>query len=197
MNTIFIIGGIGSGKSTVTRYFKEHGVPTLDLDLVGHKVLALGRVKIPLIEAFGEEIIGAKGIIDRKVLASKAFASPEATSILANITAPFIAEEMKSWVAKHSEGEHPFVIVEVSAFDGPQGYYGQLASSIIAVTAPIKTRIARAANNGFDEVDICRRIARQPTDAERRLWAQYVIENDGSLEELTEKLDALWEELKQ
>lgn len=195
MKTIFVIGGIGSGKSTVTRYFAEHGVPTLDLDLVGHRVLTLDAAKKPLIQNFGEDIIGADGQIDRKMLASKAFASPAKTTLLTDITAPLIIEQMNCWIGEQSREGNPFAIVEVSAFDGPKGRYGHLASSIIAVTAPVEVRVDRAMKRGFDGADVFRRISRQPTDDERRLWAQHVITNDGSEEELRQKLNLLLKEL--
>lgn len=195
MKTIFIIGGIGSGKSTVTRYFNERGAPTLDLDQVGHEVLSLDEARASLVERFGEDIIGSDRKIDRKALAAKAFVTPAATKTLTDVTATLIVDHMKKWVDEQSPEDHPFVIVEVSAFDGPQGHYGCLASSIIAVTAPIEMRVERAMRNGFSEEDVRHRMSRQVTDGERRSWAQYVVENDGSLEDLRRKLDLLWKEL--
>lgn len=194
--TIFIIGGIGSGKSTLTHYFAQQGVPTLDLDQVGHEVLKSDAAKNALVKEFGEDILDADGSIVRSALAAKAFVSSAATKRLTAITAPLIVESMKEWAQGFSPQKHPFVIVEVSAYDGPQGAYGHLATDLIAVTAPVDVRIMRASKNGFNKQDLLRRIERQASDEQRRSWARYLIENDGDQAELKRKLDILWEELQ-
>ena len=79
MKKLFIIGGMGAGKSTARKALVEQGLPNIDLDQVGHDVLLWDTVKSELVETFGEDILGADGEIDRRALAAKAFVSPAET----------------------------------------------------------------------------------------------------------------------
>ena len=70
MKKLFIIGGMGAGKSTARKALVEQGLPNIDLDQVGHDVLLWDTVKSELVETFGEDILGADGEIDRRALAA-------------------------------------------------------------------------------------------------------------------------------
>lgn len=196
MQVLFVIGGIGSGKSTVSRMLGDRGVPVLDLDKVGHSALCDRVVKDLLTDAFGMDVLGHDGEIIRSVLAKKAFVTPRATELLNEITQPWIYDFMRKWLKAEDEKGSPYAAVEVSAFKRPSelrevGYM----NLIIAVVAPLEVRQRRAEANGFDSADISERIARQHSDSERRQWADYVIENDGSLYELRGKIDGLMEKI--
>lgn len=197
MKTLTIIGGIGSGKSTVSRFLSEYGTPVLDLDTVGHEVLFDPTVKASLIETFGPTILDVHGEIDRKVLAAKAFASEASTQQLTALTSPAILSATEQWLAEQEEQGQACVILEISAFDGPDGFYSHLVVSdfdflLIAVVAPVELRAQRAQARGFDPDDIRRRIARQATDTERRAWADQVIDNSGTEAELQTAVENLW-----
>lgn len=86
-------------------------------------------------------------------------------------------------------------LVEVSAYDGPQGDYGQETDYLIAVLAPEDVRIQRALERGFTEDDVRHRIARQATDEQRREWANFVIENEGSLEDVRFSVESVCQEI--
>ena len=92
MKKLFIIGGMGAGKSTARKALVEQGLPNIDLDQVGHDVLLWDTVKSELVETFGEDILGADGEIDRRALAAKAFVSPAETRKLNRITLPRIED---------------------------------------------------------------------------------------------------------
>ena len=77
MKKLFVIGGMGAGKSTARKVLAEQGVPYIDLDKVGHDVLLWDTVKADLVEAFGADILGADGQIVRSKVAAKAFATVE------------------------------------------------------------------------------------------------------------------------
>ena len=191
MKTVFIIGGIGSGKSTVSHLFAEAGFPVLDLDKVGHAILYIDEAIEALTEAFGADIMGENAAIDRKKLAAKAFSSPEKTARLNSVLAPYILAEMRQWLSAREKEGCQVALVEVSAYDGPQGDYGQEADYLIAVLAPENLRIQRAIVRGFTEDDVRHRIARQAADEQRREWANFVIENEGSLEDLRFLVDQM------
>lgn len=195
MKTVFIIGGIGSGKSTVSHLFAEAGFPVLDLDKVGHAILYIDEAIEALTEAFGADIMGEDAAIDRKKLAGKAFVSPEETARLNSVLAPYILAEMRLWLSAREKEGCPVALVEVSAYDGPQGDYGQETDYLIAVLAPEDVRIQRALERGFTEDDVRHRIARQATDEQRREWANFVIENEGSLEDVRFSVESVCQEI--
>lgn len=196
MRTFLLIGGIGAGKSSVSAAFADLGAYTFDLDQIGHDVLrrtaTIGLVK----QAFGDDVIDASGQIDRSRLAAKAFASDDATERLNGITHPAIMEEAQRRVALASDRGYPFAVVEVSAYDGPSanGFYHD-ASGIIAVVAPEQMRIERACAKGFSKEDVIRRIAQQPSDVDRRRWADFVIENDADLAHLKSQVQNVYQQI--
>ena len=192
MQTVFVIGGMGSGKSTVTEVFAEKGAPTLDLDVIGHEVLVFPDTKSALAQAFGHEIFDASGDVVRSALAKKAFASAHATEQLNAISMPRIVQRLKALLDEFEVQDEPLVVVEVSAYEGPQGWFGGLADIVIAVCAPEQTRIDRAVAKGFKEEDVRHRLAQQAHDEDRRVWADIVIDNEGDVDALRTRASQVW-----
>ena len=92
MKKLFIIGGMGAGKSTARKALVDEGLPYIDLDVVGHEVLKWDIVKEELREAFGDDVFDEDGEVVRRALAAKAFMSPYDTRALNRITLPRIDE---------------------------------------------------------------------------------------------------------
>ncbi|MEG0376535.1 MAG: dephospho-CoA kinase [Raoultibacter sp.] len=195
MKTVFIIGGMGSGKSTVTKLFAEFGAPTIDLDVIGHEILTFDDTKHALEEAFGADIFDGEGNVVRGALATKAFASDEATAQLNSISMTRIVRQLDALLREFAADGASIVAVEVSAYDGPNGWFANVADAVVAVVAPEEKRIARAVAKGFDEADVRRRLAQQATDTERRAWADYVIENDSDFDALRDRAMQVWKKL--
>ena len=114
MKKLFIIGGMGAGKSTARKALVDQGLPNIDLDQVGHDVLKWDTVKAELVETFGEDILGADGEIERPALAAKAFVSPAETRKLNRITLPRIEEAFTDRVAELERAGNKAVVVEYS-----------------------------------------------------------------------------------
>ena len=110
MKKLFVIGGMGAGKSTARKVLAEQGVPYIDLDKVGHDVLLWDTVKDDLVEAFGADILGADGQIVRSKVAAKAFATPAETRKLNRITLPRIEEAFTDRVAELEAEGHKAVV---------------------------------------------------------------------------------------
>lgn len=194
MKKLFIIGGMGAGKSTARKALTDQGLEYIDLDQVGHDVLKWDTVKEELIEAFGEDILDEEGNVVRNVLANKAFLTPAETRKLNRITMPRIEELYTDKVAELEKAGCKAVVVEYSVFKNRMTSLAWSADVVIAVLAPLEMRIERAVASGFDEADVRRRIARQITDADRIEASDVVFNNDGTPEELRNKVIAWWKD---
>lgn len=194
MKKLFIIGGMGAGKSTARKALVGQGLPYVDLDHVGHEVLAWDTVKDEIRETFGDDVFGEDGAIDRKKLAAKAFASPAETRKLNRITLPRIEELFSDRIDEFERQGNKAVVVEQSVFKNRQGSLAYCADVVIAIIAPLELRVERAVASGFSEVDVRRRIARQITDADRIEAADVVFSNDSTPEVLHDKMLNWWKE---
>ena len=194
MKAIMLIGGMGSGKSTVARMLGDLGARMIDLDRIGHEVLLDAAVARALVAEFGEHI-QVDGAVSRPLLARAAFAGSESARRLSQITHPAIVRSASAMLDSALREGCPAVVIEVSAFSGPEGAFEALLErccAIVAVAAREDLRVARAVSRGFSEDDVRARIARQPTDAQRAAWADYVLQNDGSEDDLVSEVESLW-----
>ena len=194
MKKLFIIGGMGAGKSTARKALVDQGLPNIDLDQVGHDVLLWDTVKAELVDTFGDCVLSSDGQIDRRALAAKAFVSPAETRKLNRITLPRIEEAFTDLMSELEGQGHKAVVVEYSVFKNRQTSLAYNADVVMAVLAPIDLRIERAVKSGWDEADVRRRIAQQITDADRIEAADVVFNNDGSPEEMRNQVLAWWSE---
>ncbi|MEG0071061.1 MAG: dephospho-CoA kinase [Raoultibacter sp.] len=193
MKKIFVIGGMGCGKSTAVKALASQGLPVIDLDKVGHDVLSSENVKEELVEAFGSDILDENGAIVRAVLAQKAFVNETETRRLNSISMPRIEESFADQLDAFAL-DHDAAVIEFSAFRGKADSLAHSADCIIAILTPLDMRISRAVAAGWNEEDVRNRIARQITDAERIEAADVTFNNDGTQEELQEKVIAWWKE---
>jgi len=194
MEKILIIGGMGAGKSTARKALVDQGLEYLDLDKIGHEIHGWQVVKDDLVAAFGSEVLDEDGNVDRKVLAKLAFKTPADTRKLNRITLPRIEDAFTTKLDELEAAGCEAVVVEYSVFKRRSMSMADQADVIIAVLAPLETRIERAVASGFDEKDVRRRIAQQITDAERIECADVVFNNDGTKEELYNKVINWWTE---
>ena len=130
----------------------------------------------------------------RGVPAHTGFLSPAETRKLNRITQPRIEDAFTTKLDELEAAGCPAVVVEYSVFKSRQMSLAYLADIVIAVLAPLEVRIERAVASGFDEADVRRRIAQQITDAERIEQADVVFNNDGTKEELYNKVVNWWNE---
>lgn len=188
MKTVFITGGIGSGKSEVCRYLAWQGIPVYDSDAETKTLYERDPVLVShLEEALGQPLRGDDGRLDRRKLASLIFNDSTARATLEGIVHPAVLEDFLRWRDAQDETPHygsvPFVVME-SALVLDKPIFRGIADRIILVEAPLELRIARAAaRDGASPEAILARIASQ-TPTSQALPVDAVIPNTGTLDEL-------------
>jgi dephospho-CoA kinase len=186
-----LTGGIGAGKSTVAAELAALGATVVDCDRLGRVVVEPdGAAYQPLVERFGSGILRGDGALDRPRLASQVFGDPQALADLNAITHPAIDVEIARAVAASST---PTVVLDMAVLvesDLGKGQYGE----VLVVEAPLEVRLRRlVGGRGMAEEEARARIASQVGDVERRLVADHVIVNDGSLDDLRAGVGRFWE----
>lgn len=184
-----LTGGIGSGKSTVADYFVALGAALVDTDVIAHELTAVGGAAMPaLIEAFGKEVAGPDGALDRLAMRQLAFTRSDARERLEGILHPMIralsAERCRM-------AESPYVILAVPLLV-ESGTYRQRCDRILAVDCPENLQIERVmARNGMSIDQVKAILAVQATREQRLAIADDVLLNDGGLDTVVKQIDDL------
>ena len=191
-----LTGGIGAGKSTVSARLSALGAYVLDADAISRKLLEPnGGCFLPVVDAFGHDILRADGSINRGALAAIVFTDANAREKLESIVHPAVKVEMCARAQQILHDAPNALIV----FDVPlliESGMQTLTDAVLLVTAPEETRIARiAARDALDASAAKQRIAAQMPDAEKLRYADFVLDNSGTLDALYTKLDALYASL--
>lgn len=193
MVTVGLTGGISTGKSTVSRILREElHLPVLDADQVSRDTTAPGSVGLQRIEqAFGAEVIKADGSLNRQALGAIVMADPARRKELEAITHPLIREEITRRL-QALEGAGAAVAVVEAALMVEAGSY-ELYDRLLVVSCQEETQLRRLmARNQLDEHEARRWIAAQMPLAEKEAYADQVIFNDGSEEDLVKATLAAW-----
>ena len=192
MLSIFVTGGIGSGKSTLMEFLKEKGAGIVLADEVGHENLHNPEMKAELVQAFGKEILDTNGEIIRSELAARAFATPEDTARMDAITQPRLYEGCLRHVASVGQ-THEVVVLEMAILDGRDDFYKH-ADIVVAVTTSPEVRVRRLMESrGFSEEDARNRLASQVPEENRLAIADVVFTNDGTLQEFQDQIKQWWD----
>jgi dephospho-CoA kinase len=193
MLTIGVTGGIGSGKTTVTKFLTELGAPIIDADKVGHAIYAPGGpAHNDVIAAFGQGILAPDGAIDRKKLGPIVFADPAALKRLNAIVHPKMFARMREMIDDlRAGGERNPIVVEAAILI--EANWQALFDEIWLVVASKARVIERIElERGLQPEQTEARIRSQLSDEERRKHSTLVITNDGTIGELREKVADLW-----
>ena len=187
MFVLGITGGIGTGKTTVASIVKAAGIPVLDADQISHELTSNpGPTLDKVFATFGEELKNEAGTLDRSKMADLVFHNKRALDQLESI----IHEDVMNYIIAELE-EARKNKVRVIALDVPipvkHGFLDQ-ADLVWVVTCSEEKRINRLIRRGLSREDAERRLAIQMTDAEYEAVGDFVISNDGSLEELYKKV---------
>ena len=196
MRTIGLTGGIGSGKSTVSKILADLGAFVIDADKVGHEIYLPGKGAWQQISAaFGQDILAEDQTIDRKKLGALVFSSADALHQLNTIVHPIMFKEIEQRIqAKRDEGYTSPIVVEAAILI--EANWLPLADEVWVVVTDKNAVIERVAEQrGMAAKDTEARIASQLSNQERIKYATVVFHNDGSLEDLQQQIQQVWSQL--
>ncbi len=196
MIKIGLTGPTGAGKSTVAMYLADKGFPIVDADSLARKVTAVGSPTLPVLaQAFGADILREDGSLDRKLLASRAFADKESTQQLNAITHPAIIRLMDKRIADAQLSGATAVVIDAPLLF--EAEIDQFCDHTVAVIAPDDVRCKRIMERDGISYDVALlRMCAQPTADFYRERAEVIIENNGDLATLLEKAAFFYETVK-
>ncbi len=191
---IGLTGQSGAGKSTVSKVFEGKGVTAVNADSVAHEALKTEKCKESLRAAFGDGIFDEKGEVVRKALAKVAFSSQENTQKLNGCTHPVITElTLSTFKELESKGEGAVLLDAPTLLES--GLH-KICSVIVSVISDKNLRAERIMKrDGLTLDEAMLRLNAQHDDEFYTDKSDYVIENNGSDEELLKKADKLCEEI--
>jgi dephospho-CoA kinase len=199
-NTLTVIGltgGIASGKSQVASIFRQSGIPVLDADSLGHMVLEPGQPAYEeVVSTFGTDILALdKKNIDRQKLGKKIFGDDKKRALLEAVTHPEIAKLASKGLSLIADKGEKFAVYEAALLVEAQIY--KHLEALIVVSCSVENQLQRlCARDALSKTDAATRIASQIPLADKLEVADFVIENNETLEHLFKKSVQLAETLK-
>jgi len=195
MRVIGLTGGIASGKSLVSQQLAELGATVIDADKLGHESYRQGTGTYrAVIEAFGQDVAGADGEIDRSALGGKVFGDPDARKRLEAIVWPAIRRLAKERI-EQLRGQGTQVAVLEAAVLIEADWLDIVDEVWLVLTSPEVTRQRLIERNGLTAQQADARIAAQLTNEQRRPYAEVIIENNGPLDQLHRAVNDAWSKL--
>ncbi|MFJ3138410.1 dephospho-CoA kinase [Streptomyces sp. NPDC102359] len=193
MLTVGLTGGIGAGKSEVSRLLVERGAVLIDSDRIAREVVEPGTPGLAaVVEAFGEEILAEDGSLDRPRLGALVFGDPEKLARLNAIVHPLVGARSRELEEAAPEGAVVVHDVPLLTENGLAPLY----DLVIVVDASPETQLDRLVRlRGMSEEDARARMAAQAGREQRREIADIVVDNDVPLDALRRRVEEVWAEL--
>lgn len=193
MVKVGLTGGIGSGKTTVSNFLLEYGIPVYNSDSLGKKLMNTNLELInDIVNIFGESVYN-NGILNTNLLSSLVFSDAEKIKQLNNLVHPKVAEDFKQWVEKNNN--QPILVKEAAILIESGAYLDM--DKIILVISKKSNRINRVSKRDNSDLEsIEKRINFQLTDDEKIKYADYIIENNSSLDDLKNEVLRVINEIK-
>ena len=195
MKLVGLTGGIATGKSTVTSMLRQLGARIIDADELAREIVGPGREAWrEIVEAFGREMVRADQTIDREKLRKIIFADPQARKRLESITHPRIRALAQERIGQLGAEGAELVIYAAPLLFENQVHLWLRPVILVACAATLqKQRLLK--RDGLSEEEARRHLQAQMSLEEKRKLADFIIENDGSLEELSRQVQEIWEKL--
>ena len=191
MRVIALTGGIGCGKSLAAQYFAELGALVIDADQLARAAIERGSDGFDeVVTMFGDSIL-TDGNIDRRALGELIFKDAKAKAALEGIIHPFVRREFEEAVASLKGND--VLVYEIPLLYETNAH--ERFDLVITVESEMENRIARLRGRGMHISEIEGRIAAQATREQRIEIADFLIENDGSEDELLRQVENIWDSL--
>ena len=189
---IGLTGGIGSGKTAVSDQLGKLGAGIIDTDVIAHQITATNGPAIePIREYFGPDYIGANGALDRAKMRTLVFANPEAKKALEAITHPLIRQESIKQAFQKAKGGAPYLVFVVPLLL-ESGTWIDLIDRLVVVDCTVETQISRVMQrNNLPRAEVEKILQSQASREDRLAHADFVIENQGSLDQLIMEVNQL------
>lgn len=195
MKWVGLTGGLGTGKSTVSRLLMSHGIPVLDADRIAKEVIEPGTPGYhQVLKTFGKDLVSPDGSLNRALLAQKVFGQPAELEKLERIIHPLVQAEVrqqKQWLSDQG--------TLWAVYDVPLLFEKNLKDQfdyVIVVSASEAQQITRVkARNGWNETEIRKRMAAQKSLKDKEAQSDFVLLNDSDMPSLEKKVATLVEML--
>lgn len=198
---IGLTGGVGTGKSTVSRILRERGYEVIDLDVISHKVIRFPQVVEKIVENFGREVLEEDNsenyVISREKLGKIIFRNKEKRLVLNSIMHPEILTAMRGKILEHkleNKTKNKIIFVEIQLLFEVQ--WEKEFDYILLISASTDMQIRRILNRDNRTYEEALNIinSQMPLD-EKRKRSNFVIENNGSIQDLERKVDEFLKEI--
>lgn len=190
---IGLTGNIATGKSVVLKMLQHSGAYTIDADQLVHQAMMPGAPAYkPIVDTFGQFIVGSDNRINRQMLGQIVFSNPEALKKLEAITHPIVRQAIDALVKRATQR-----VVVVEAIKLLEGDLKDWMDSIWVVNASKQTQYKRlVTQRKMSEDEAKKRILAQASQDEKLKAAKVVIDNDGDVEKTWKQVQTQWEEIK-
>lgn len=191
---VAVSGGIGCGKSTVTRVFASRGAIVADADAIARQVLEPGTVTLDAVaQRFGTDLIRQDGTLDRPALAQRVFGGGSAHERIAELNAlTHPAIEERAWRILRGAPAGTLAVYDIPLL--VEGGYVDRFDAVVIVDAPEELRLQRLEARSVAREDARARIRAQASSGQRRAIANVWIDNGGSIADLQDVAAAVWQQ---
>jgi len=194
MLKVGLTGSIGTGKSTVLKLFNQLGAYTVDVDKIVHQLYKREDIQEKVKKEFGD-VFNEDGSLNRKEVAKIIFNNPEKRKVLEGIIHPEVRKEVKRFIQNiEKKDKNAIVIVEVPLLI-ETGQYKEY-DKVIVVYSPKNLQLKRLLNKGYSREEALKRINSQMNIEEKLKFADFIIKNISSLEDLKKQVKEVFNQLK-
>jgi dephospho-CoA kinase len=197
MLRVGLTGGIATGKSTVGAMFVELGCHLIESDQITHQLFEPGQVvHAAVVKQFGNRILAPDGTIDRRILGDIVFKDPQARAKLNGLVHPAIIQRQQEWLQEmEAQDPHGIAIVD-AALMIEVGTYRNYDKVIVVTCSPEMQRERLRARSALSEEEIESRIRSQMPAEEKIKYADFVIDNSGSIESTRVQVETVYQQLR-
>ena len=190
---IGLTGNIGCGKTTVSRMFEDLGAEVIEADRIGHQLLEKEKIKKRVVGIFTERVLNGKGNISRKKLRNLVFKDKEKLEKLNSILHPLMVKEIKK---KIKASRSNLIVIDAAVL--LEAGWDSLVNKVLVVSAPHHTQLKRIKDQtNFSPAEIKGIMEAQLPQSEKINRADFVIENEGSVNKTREQVRKIWEKLNE